>query len=82
MGGKSELYAKGAGVSTADGTQHVRAGHGVDHQGWQHAGHQLPGERERIAFHSHQFEHGCYGDHCPESDRLYAAWQAAIAESG
>ena len=38
-----------------------------------------PGERERIAFHFHQFDHGCYGDHCPESARLYGAWQTALA---
>jgi len=43
--------------------------------------HALPGERERIAFHAHQFEHGCYGRHCPIADRLYAAWQAALARS-
>jgi hypothetical protein len=42
----------------------------------------LPGERERIAFHVHQFDHGCYGDHCPESGRLYTAWQAALARAG
>jgi hypothetical protein len=41
----------------------------------------VPGERERIAFHLHQFEHGCYGRHCRESFRLYAAWQAALAQS-
>jgi hypothetical protein len=41
----------------------------------------IPGERERIAFHFHQFDHGCYGGHCPESYRLYAAWQAALARS-
>jgi hypothetical protein len=43
--------------------------------GYRHA---VPGERERIAFHVHQFDHGCYGRHCPESDQLYAAWQAAL----
>jgi hypothetical protein len=43
--------------------------------------HAVPGERERIAFHAHQFEHGCYGRQCRESNRLYAAWQAAIAQS-
>jgi hypothetical protein len=41
----------------------------------------LPGERERIAFHVHQFEHGCYGRPCRESYRLYAAWQAALTRS-
>jgi hypothetical protein len=41
----------------------------------------VPGERERIAFHIHQFEHGCYGKHCHEADRLFAAWQAALAQS-
>ena len=65
-------------MSTVNGTRYVRAEH---HQGWQHAGHKLPGERERIAFHCHQFNHGCYGDHCPKSGRLYVAWQAAILES-
>jgi hypothetical protein len=44
--------------------------------------HQLPGERERIAFHVRQFEHGCYGDHCPESGRLYTAWQAVLGGAG
>ena len=43
--------------------------------------HPVPGERERIAFHLHQFNHGCHGGHCPESDRLYAAWQAALGQS-
>jgi hypothetical protein len=41
----------------------------------------LPGERERIAFHVHQFEHGCYGRQCRESSPLYAAGQAALAQS-
>ena len=68
-------------MSTVNVTQYVRAEHGSDHQGWQHAGHKLPGERERIAFHCHQFSHGYYGDHCPKSGRLYVAWQAAILES-
>jgi len=44
--------------------------------------HKLPGERERIAFHVHQFEHGCYGDHCPESGRLYTVWQAVLGGAG
>jgi len=43
--------------------------------------HPVPGERERIAFHLHQFDHGCRGGHCPESGRLYAAWQAALGQS-
>ena len=43
--------------------------------------HALAGERERIAFHVHQFEHGCYGRHCREADRLFAARQAALAQS-
>ena len=44
-----------------------------------HVSHERPGERERIAFHVHEFDHGCYGQHCPEADRLYAAWRAALA---
>jgi hypothetical protein len=68
-------------MRTVDSTQCMRAEHGLDHQGWQHAGHKLPGERERIAFHFHQFSHGCFGNHCPASNRLYVAWQAAILES-
>jgi hypothetical protein len=53
---------------------------------WEHGDcgcpcHQLPGERERIAFHFHQFKHGCYGERCPESERLYAAWQDAAAST-
>jgi hypothetical protein len=43
--------------------------------------HEPPGEWERIGFHSHQYEHDCYGRHCPEADRLYAAWQAALKQS-
>ena len=43
--------------------------------------HELPGQRERIDFHVHEFEHGCYGRHCDEAYRLYAAWQAAISSS-
>jgi hypothetical protein len=43
--------------------------------------HWLPGERERIAFHFHQFDHECFGHHCPEADRLYAVWQAALARA-
>ncbi len=52
-----------------------------DHRDGEGACHQLPGERERIAFHFHQFDHGCYGRHCPDSDRLYATWQAVLAKS-
>jgi hypothetical protein len=65
-------------MSTESSTRCDRAGRGRAHQDY----HQLPGERERIAFHFHQFEHGCYGDHCPESGRLYTAWQAALAAAG
>jgi len=43
--------------------------------------HPVPGERERIAFHLHQFDHGCRGGHCAESGRLYTAWQAALTQS-
>ena len=46
-----------------------------------HVSHESPGERERIAFHIHEFDHGCYGKHCPEADRLYGAWHAALAKS-
>jgi hypothetical protein len=39
------------------------------------------GERERIAYDIHQFEHGCYGQHCPEAHRLYVAWQDALTKN-
>jgi hypothetical protein len=55
-------------------------------QNWDHrecgcACHELPGEHERIAFHFHQFEHECYGEHCAEAARLYAEWQSALAQA-
>ena len=82
-GGKGELSGRGEpGVSTAGRTQRVKLERDRDHRDCGCAGHQLPGERERIAFHFHQFDHGCYGDHCPESGRLYTAWQAALARAG
>ena len=59
----------------------VRAEQEWDHRDCRCGCHWLPGERERIAFHFHQFEHECHGEHCPEADRLYAAWQAALAKS-
>lgn len=58
--------------------QCVKAEHDWDHR---HCGcpcHELPGEHERMAFHLHQFEHECYWRQCPESGRLYAAWQTAL----
>ena len=84
-GGKGELSGRGEpGVSTVTCTQCGKPGK-AEHI-WEHGDcvcqcHQLPGERERIAFHFHQFDHGCYGDHCPDSARLYGAWQAALATS-
>jgi hypothetical protein len=56
-------------------------GHDCDHHDRRSAYHELPGEHERVAFHSHQFEHECYGHHCAESDRLYAEWQSALARA-
>jgi hypothetical protein len=50
----------------------------LDHE---RVSHERPGERERIAFHVHEFDHGCYGQHCPEADRLYAVWHTALAKS-
>jgi hypothetical protein len=35
-------------------------------------------ERARIAWHSHQFEHSCYGRDCSEDRKLYRAYQCAI----
>ncbi len=52
-----------------------------DHRDYERVYHERPGERERIAFHVHEFEHGCYGQHCPEADRLYAAWHAALVNN-
>lgn len=53
-----------------------------DHRDCECVSHERPGERERIAFHVHEFDHGCYGQPCPEADRLYKAWQTALAKSG
>ena len=50
-----------------------------DHHYYECVSHERPGERERIAFHVHEFDHGCYGKQCPEADRLYTAWHAALA---
>jgi hypothetical protein len=60
--------------------QDTREDRGLDHRDGEPASHEQPGERPRIAFHYHQFNHGCYGDHCPESGLLYAAWQAAVGK--
>ena len=35
-------------------------------------------EQTRIAWHSHQFEHDCYGEDCTEDRRLYDTYQRAI----
>ena len=35
-------------------------------------------ECARIAWHDHQFEHGCYGRDCAEDRTLYHAYQRAI----
>jgi hypothetical protein len=35
-------------------------------------------EQARIAWHSHQLEHGCYGRECAEDLRLYRVYQRAI----
>lgn len=35
-------------------------------------------EQARIAWHEHQFEHGCYGKDCAEDRRLYGTYQRAI----
>ena len=80
---EGELVGRGElGVSTESRTQWAKAGDLWDHRDCKGGGHQVPGERERIAFHVHQFDHGCYGDHCLESGRLYKIWQAALATSG
>jgi hypothetical protein len=36
-------------------------------------------EQARIAWHYHQFEHGCYGQDCPQDSGLYRAYQRAIS---
>ena len=36
-------------------------------------------EQARIAWHSHQFEHYCYGQDCTEDRKLYHAYQCAIS---
>lgn len=35
-------------------------------------------EWARIAWHEHQFEHGCYGKDCAQDRALYHAYQRAI----
>jgi hypothetical protein len=69
-------------MSTVSCQQCVKAERDWDHRDCGCVCHELPGEWERIAFHFHQFDHGCHFQHCRESDRLYAAWQAALAKSG
>jgi hypothetical protein len=56
-------------------------GRDFDHGDYERVYHERPGEQERIAFHVHEFDHGCYGRHCPEADRLYAMWHAALVQS-
>ena len=68
-------------MSIAGCQQCVKAERDWDHR---HCGcgcHELPGELERMAYHFHQFEHECYRHPCPESYRLYAEWQAALARA-
>jgi hypothetical protein len=36
-------------------------------------------EQARIAWHSHQFGHNCYGRDCTEDHKLYRAYQCAIS---
>jgi hypothetical protein len=36
-------------------------------------------EQTRIAWHSHRFEHNCYGRDCTEDRKLYRAYQCAIS---
>jgi hypothetical protein len=68
-------------MSTVTWSQYAQTERDHDHRdhgnGWQ----KHPGEWERIAFHFHQFDHECYGQLCPESDRLYVAWQAALTKT-
>ena len=71
------LTGGGLTVSTGDRPPRARGDHGDGEL----KSHQLPGERERIAFHIHQFNHGCFGDHCSESNHLYVAWQATLRKS-
>ncbi len=68
-------------MSTVSCAQCGKAVRDWDHRDCACGCHERPGERERIAFHFHQFDHECYGQHCPESDLLYAAWQAALSTS-
>ena len=68
-------------TTTAACAQCVKGERDWDHRDCACGCHERPGESERITFHVHEFEHGCYGRHCAEAYRLYAAWQAAIASS-
>jgi len=36
-------------------------------------------ERARIAWHSHQFEHACYGQDCTDDRRLYRVYECAMS---
>lgn len=79
---KGEIGMNGdTATSTAECGQCVKGERDWDHRDCECECHERPGERERIYFHVHEFEHGCYGRHCVEAYRLYAAWQAAIASS-
>ena len=68
-------------TSTAPCPQCVKAERDWDHRDCACGCHERPGERERIDFHVHEFEHGCYRRQCAEAYRLYAAWQAAISSA-
>src|SRR5215467_7209757 len=73
--------SKDTAISTTTCPQCVKAKRNWDHRDCECGCHERPGERERIDFHVHEFEHGCYGRQCAEAYRLYAAWQAAIASA-
>jgi len=68
-------------ASAAACAQCVKSERDWDHRDCACGCHERPGRRERIDFHVHEFEHGCYGRQCREAYRLYAAWQAAIASA-
>jgi hypothetical protein len=72
---------EGTTTSTVSCSECVKGESDWDHRDCACECHERPGERERIAFHAHEFEHGCYGKQCVEAHRLYAAWQAALAKS-
>jgi len=72
---------EGTATSTVSCSRCVKRESDWDHRDCACECHERPGERERMAFHVHEFEHGCYGKQCLEAYRLYAAWQAALAKS-